>query len=151
MQSSSSWASVPALPEPKPKPPPEPKFCCPEALRLFAFGQQLYERLIQLPETPTSLQVEKAVSQSNDAILRLTLRWFEIRSTAPQAHKNRLRAADRSPCLLSVYVALLERTLSYQHDIKPPPLAVAPKPPKISARDERRQSWEEELAAKLSS
>src|SRR4051812_12654586 len=99
MQSSSNWASVPALPEPKPHPAPEPTFCCPDTVRLFGFGQQLYDRLIQLPDNPTALQVEKAVSQSNDALLRFSLRWFSIRSTAPQAHKNRLRAADGSPCL----------------------------------------------------
>src|SRR5690349_819400 len=96
--SSSSWARVPALPTPQPHPQPEPapdpQFCCPEALRLFAFGQRLYERLIDLPDNPTTLQVERAVSQSNDALLRLSLRWFAIRSAAPQAHKHRLRARD---------------------------------------------------------
>src|SRR3954451_1563442 len=95
---SSSWARVPALPSPQPQPQPqavpEPQFCCPEAVRLFAFAQRLYDRLIELPENPTTLQVEKAISQSNDALLRLSLRWYAVRSTAPQAHKNRLRASD---------------------------------------------------------
>src|SRR4051812_29671283 len=103
---SSSWARVPALPTPQPPASPElvpePQFCCPEAWRLFAFAQRLYDRLIDLPETPTTLQVEKAVSQSNDALLRLSLRWFAIRSSAPQGHKQRLRASDGSPCLHAV-------------------------------------------------
>lgn len=148
---SSSWARVPALPAPKPLPAPEPHFCCPEALRLFAFGQQLSDRLIQLPESPTSFQVEKAVSQSNDALLRLSLRWFAIRSMAPQAHKHRLRASDSSPCLHAVYLAWFERILAYQHEIKPPPLAVTPKPPAEpkKRKDESDDGWLADLAERL--
>jgi hypothetical protein len=151
---SSSWARVPALPTPQtaqPEPAPEPQFCCPEAWRLFAFGQRLYARLIDLPEQPTALQVEKAVSQSNDALLRLSLRWFAIRSSAPQAHKHRLRARDGAPCIHAVYLAWFERLTAYQQEINPPPLAVAPKPPapprkRPEASDE---GWLGDLAERL--
>lgn len=150
MSFASSWARVPALPEPQPVPAPEPRFCAAEALRLFAFGQQLFDRLIQLPDSPTTLQVDKAVSQSNDALLRFSLRWFAIRSTAPQAHKNRLRAADGAPCLYAVYLAWFERLLAYQHEIKPPPLAVAPKPPAEKKRKaEHDDGWLADLAERL--
>lgn len=148
---SSSWARVPALPAPKPLPAPEPQFCCSEALRLFTFGKQLFDRLIELPETPTTSQVEKAVSQSNDALLRLSLRWFAIRSSAPQAHKHRLRASDGSPCLHAVYLAWFERILSYQQEIKPPPLAVAPKAPTPARKrkEEHDDGWLADLAERL--
>jgi hypothetical protein len=152
---SSSWARVPALPAPappaQPEPAPELQFCCPEAWRLFAFGQRLYDRLIELPEQPTTLQVEKAVSQSNDALLRFSLRWFAIRSSAPQPHKHRLRATDGAPCIHAVYLAWFERILSYQQEIKPPPLAIAPKSPapprpRQEAKDD---GWLADLAERI--
>lgn len=147
---------MPALPTPQPPAPPEPapesQFCCPEAWRLFAFGQRLYDRLIDPPESPTPLQVEKALSQSNDALLRLSLRWFAIRSSAPQAHKHRLRAGDGAPCLHAVYLAWFERLVAYQQEIKPPPLAVAPRPPsqpRTRNKDARDDGWLTDLAERL--
>lgn len=148
---SSSWARVPALPAPKPLPAPEPHLCCPEALRLFTFGTHLFDRLIPLPDHPTTAQVEKAVSQSNDALLRLSLRWFAIRSSAPQAHKHRLHAPDGAPCLHAVYLVWFERILAYQHEIKPPPLAVAPKAPTPAKKrqEENDEGWLADLAERL--
>ena len=139
---------MPALPSP---PEPEPVFCCPEALRLFAFGQRLSERLIELPETPTQFLVDKAVSQSNDALLKLSLRWFAIRSVAPRAHKNRLRASDGAPCIQAVYLGWFERILAYQHEIKPPPLALPPRPPAQPKprKEEKETDWLVELAERI--
>lgn len=115
------------------------------------FGKHLHERLIQLPELPTTLQVDKAVSQSNDALHRFSLRWYSIRSAAPQAHKNRLRAADGAPCIYAVYLAWFERLLSYQHEIKPPPLALPPKPPPQpkKRREESDDGWLADLAERI--
>jgi hypothetical protein len=147
----SSWARIPALPPLPPAPEPEPVFCCAETLRLFTYGQQLFERLLELPETPTQLQVDKAVSQSNDALLKLCLRWFAIRSTAPQPHKNQLQAPDGSPCIQAVYLGWFERILAYQHEIKPPPLALAPRstaPPR-KRKEEMDTGWLADLAERL--
>ena len=148
----SSWAAVPPLPALPAPPDPDPIFCCPEALRLFLFANQLYDRLITLQENPTQLQVDKAVSQSNDALLQLSLRWFSIRSMVTKDHKNRQYSKDGYPCIYTVYVAWFERILRYQQEIKPPPLALPPKQPakpRKSKDDSSGKGWLEDLAERL--